>query len=213
MTEAQYNAFKQRKWKQTDVPCLLVNGGKETVSERSWRQILETIFPTSYADEASEPCDGSSIVGQFDVGIRNVITSSEARPSVVMGELITQFKGPPRIDTTPRAALPPIPTSFTTADDTSNDLWTDQQTQPSTLMNSHSGIDGQEDALSYGAGEPADQDNFARPPSDGFQEQLGFDHLTGTGGGAADIEGQDLFDLNWYLEVCDQKDDLGGKQA
>ncbi|KAM0355205.1 hypothetical protein ACHAPU_001071 [Fusarium lateritium] len=209
MSEAQYNAFKQRQWKKTDVPCMLVNGRKEKISETSWRQIRATIFPASDADGAAEPRQGSSIVGQLDVGIQKVINSSEARPPGVIGRLLTEFEGPPRIGTPRQAAQPPIPTSFTTADDASTDFSTDQQTQPSTLMNSHTGVDGQEDTLSYGIGETVDQDTFARYATDGFQEQSGFDHLTGTGGGAANLESQDLFNLYLNLDALDEQEDLG----
>ncbi|KAF4996453.1 hypothetical protein FGRMN_4511 [Fusarium graminum] len=213
MSEAQYDAFKQRQWKQTVVPCLLVNGGKETVPERSWRQISATIFPPGDANGATKSCHGSSIDIQLDNGFRDTLNTSRERPPGVIERLLTEFEGPPGMNNHRQAAQPPIPTSFTTADDASTDFWTDQQTQLSTLINSHTGVDGQEDALSYGIGEAVEQDILAHRSSDDSGDQPLLDHLTGTGGGAANLESQELLDVYINFDAFNEQEDLEEKEA
>ncbi|KAM0287156.1 hypothetical protein ACHAO9_007916 [Fusarium lateritium] len=48
--EALYKRFWKREWKQTPVPYMFKEGRwKESIPQRSWRQILEMIFPSTIA--------------------------------------------------------------------------------------------------------------------------------------------------------------------
>ncbi|PNP82722.1 hypothetical protein FNYG_03953 [Fusarium nygamai] len=55
MSQAQYDAFKGHRWKRTSVAHELNDkGGKESVSQRKWRQIRDTIFPPTDLPPAQE---------------------------------------------------------------------------------------------------------------------------------------------------------------
>lgn len=191
MTEEQYDRFKLRRWKQTDVPYKFnSDGGKENLSERSWRQIRETIFPTTRSSEAIES-SRLPTVGQVDDEIQNVINSTGRRSSDFRQMTITEF-GTPAMDAPSQANVPPIPVSWTTTDDTS---WftelsttTDPQTWPSTLIDSSAGVGAQEDAYiggdayGYGFGEVAEQgEPSSRRTPDPLQWQPFSNYLEGTG--------------------------------
>jgi hypothetical protein len=191
MTDEQYDRFKLRRWKQTDVPYKLnSHGGKESVPERSWRQIRETIFPTTQTSEAIESSRPLT-VGQVDDEIQNVINSTGRRPSDFRQRTITEFRSP-AMDAPSQADLPPIPASLTTADtswySTEFSTMTDPQTWPSTLMDSNVRVDIQEDAYScgdaysYGFGEATEQgESSSRRAPDTLQGQPFSNSLRGAG--------------------------------
>ncbi|KAM0194807.1 hypothetical protein ACHAPA_009155 [Fusarium lateritium] len=190
MDEEQYDRFK--RWKQTEVPYEFnSHGGKESIPQRSWRQIRETIFPTPQESEApalSRP----SAFGQVNDEIQSVINSTERRPSDFRQRTIIEFRSP-SMDAPARADLPPIPASLTTADDvswfsTGFSAMTDTQTWDSTLIDSNTGVDAQEDAYScgdtygYDFGEAAEQgESSSRPAPDISQGQPFSNSLKGAG--------------------------------
>jgi hypothetical protein len=191
MDEEQYGRFKQRKWKQTEVPYKFnSHGGKESIPQRSWRQIRETIFPTGQASEATK-LSRPPTVGQVDDEIQNVINSTGRRSSDFRQRTITEFRSP-AMDAPSQADLPPIPASLTTADtswySTEFSTITDPQTWPSTLMDSNARLDTQEDAYScgdaysYGFGEATEQgESSSRRAPDPLQGQPFSNSLRGTG--------------------------------
>ncbi|KAM0479144.1 hypothetical protein ACHAP7_005753 [Fusarium lateritium] len=194
MDEEQYDRFK--RWKQTEVPYEFNSyGGKESIPQRSWRQIRETIFPASQEIQASV-LSIPSTSSQVNDGIQSVINLTERRSSDFRQRTISEFRSP-AMDAPTRADLPPIPVSLTTADDNS---WfstpfskmTDLQTWPSTLMDSSTGVgaqeDAQEDAYScgdtygHGFGEAAEQgESSSRPAPDISQGQPFSNSLKGAG--------------------------------
>lgn len=190
MSEEQYDRFKQRRWKQTEVLSQPnIHGGRLSISQRSWRQIRETIFPTAQAIEATE-LSRLPTVGQVDDGIQNVINSTGRRSSDFRQMTITEFSSP-TMDAPSQANLPPIPASLTTDTSwlsTEFSTLTDPQTWPSTLMSSHAGVDTQEDvyscgdAYSYDFGEATDYgESSSRRAPDPSQGQPFSNSLRGAG--------------------------------
>ncbi|KAM0236949.1 hypothetical protein ACHAP5_009235 [Fusarium lateritium] len=196
MDEEQYDRFKLRRWKQTDVPYQFnSHGGRESIPQRSWRQIRETIFPTSQESEATA-LSRLPTFGQVNDEIQSVINSTERRPSDFRQRTIIEFSSP-AMDAPTRADPSPIPASLTTADDTSwlstdFSAMTDPQTWASTLMDSSTGVGVQEDAqedvyscgdpYSYDFGEAAEHgESSSRPAPDISQGQLFSNYLEGAG--------------------------------
>jgi hypothetical protein len=186
--EAQYERLKNPGWKQTSVPHERnEDGGKENVSERSWRQIRETIFPST---------------------IGNVVASAENRPKNEM--FLMQF-GNLHVPT--QQEMNPNSLSLPTGDDTSHlstilSAVTGPQTYPSTVAFSDPGA-GSKDIYNFGLADLADQDPVYHPPPD-IPEHESSSSLTGTG----EWDNLDMFNIdpefniesNSWLESFDQSD-------
>ncbi|KAF4950540.1 hypothetical protein FSARC_13163 [Fusarium sarcochroum] len=163
MSEEQYNRFKSRKWKQTSV---LVqrnqNGGKESLPQKSWRQIRETIFPgtatsggESSATQAAPPSAGQSS--------QEIMAFLETRSSDVMPRLITQFGSPALYFSPQQVELDRISGTNTTKLSTAFSELTNPLTRPSTLDCSYSyvGTDVPGDTDSFGIGGAAEQETLS----------------------------------------------------
>ncbi|KAF4493227.1 hypothetical protein FAGAP_10655 [Fusarium agapanthi] len=99
LSQARYDAFKDSRWKWTPVSQELDDdGGKESISQRQWRQIYATIFPptpsplTQEPDKVSESsphinvltsphCDADLLDSSFGSKVINSVPHSISLPS------------------------------------------------------------------------------------------------------------------------------------
>ncbi|KAF9766221.1 hypothetical protein IL306_001403 [Fusarium sp. DS 682] len=164
--EARYERYKKLGWKKTDVGHKLnERGGKENVSQRSWRQIRETIFPSDVVtvDESHE------LVARVEREPRNEMFLTQFRNSHV----------PTQIEINPNSR------PFLTADNTSHlstimSEVTAPLTGPTTIALSDPGPDVRDDTFRFHSGETTHVD-YLYPPTRAVQEQGSSASLTGTG--------------------------------
>lgn len=158
--EARYELCKKLGWKQTAASHELnrETGGKECVSQRSWRQIRDTIFPadTVTVDESHE------LVARVENETRNqmFLTQFRGRDSLVPTqiEMNTISQPPPTADTT--SLLSTVLSEVTAP-----------LTGPTTIAFSDPGPDGKDDMFGL----------FPLPPLSNLQEYEPANSLTGTG--------------------------------
>ncbi|KAF4493837.1 hypothetical protein FAGAP_10017 [Fusarium agapanthi] len=179
--EARYELCKKLGWKQTAASHELnrETGGKECVSQRSWRQIRDTIFPsdTVTVDESHE------LVARVENETRNQM-------------FLTQFRGrdslvPTQIEMNTISQPPP------TADNTSHlstvlSEVTAPLTGPTTITFSDPGPDGKDDMFGF----------LPYPPLPNFQEHESANSLTGTGKwdtGNLDLGPEPYIDFDQWL--------------
>ncbi|KAF5625700.1 hypothetical protein F52700_9066 [Fusarium sp. NRRL 52700] len=159
--EARYELCKKLGWKQTAASHELnrETGGKECVSQRSWRQIRDTIFPndTVTVDESHE------LVARVENETRNEMFLTQFRDSHVPTqiEISTISQPPPTVDNT--SHLSTILSEVTAP-----------LTGPTTIAFSDPGPDGLF---------PREMDNFdyGLLPPPNFQDPESGNSLTGAG--------------------------------
>ncbi|CVK86562.1 uncharacterized protein FMAN_06169 [Fusarium mangiferae] len=158
--EARYELCKKLGWKQTAASHELnkETGGKECVSQRSWRQIRDTIFPsdTVTVDESHE------LVARVENETRNEMFLTQFRDS---DSLV-----PTQIQMNTICQPPP------TADNTSHvstvlSEVTAPLTGPTTIAPSDPGPDGKDDIFGF----------LPYPPVPNVQEYESANSLTGAG--------------------------------
>ncbi|KAF5553818.1 hypothetical protein FMEXI_2252 [Fusarium mexicanum] len=179
--EARYELCKKLGWKQTAASHELnrETGGKECVSQRSWRQIRDTIFPSDIVtvDESQE------LVARVENEKRNQM-------------FLTQFRGrdslvPTQIEMNTISQPPP------TADNTSHlstvlSEVTAPLTGPTTIAFSDPGPDGKDDTFGF----------LPYPSLPNFQEHESANSLTGTGKwdtGNLDLGPEPYIDFDQWL--------------
>ncbi|KAG5754155.1 hypothetical protein H9Q69_010037 [Fusarium xylarioides] len=182
--EARYELCKKLGWKQTAASHELnrETGGKECVSQRSWRQIRDTIFPsdTVTVDESHE------LVARVENETRNEMFLTQFRDSHVPTqiEISTISQPPPTADNT--SLLSTVLSEVTTP-----------LTGPTTIAFSDPGPDGLF---------PREMENFdyGLPPLPNFQDHESANSLTGAGKwdtGNLDLElDPDMFDEQWFIQ-------------
>ncbi|KAK2133129.1 hypothetical protein NOF04DRAFT_1175067 [Fusarium oxysporum II5] len=167
--EARYERCTKLGWKQTAASHELDknNGKKECVSQRSWRQIRDTIFPndTVTVDESHE------LVARVENETRNemFLAQFQDRNSHVPTqiEISTISQPPPTADNT--SHLSTILSEVTAP-----------LTGPTTIAFSDPGPDGKDDMFGFLPREMENLD-YVLPPIPNFQEYEFADSLTGTG--------------------------------
>ncbi|KAH7212306.1 hypothetical protein DER44DRAFT_808117 [Fusarium oxysporum] len=167
--EARYERCRKLGWKQTAASHELDknNGKKECVSQRSWRQIRDTIFPndTVTVDESHE------LVARVENETRNemFLAQFQDRNSHVPTqiEISTISQPPPTADNT--SHLSTILSEVTAP-----------LTGPTTIAFSDPGPDGKDDMFGFLPREMENLD-YVLPPIPNFQEYEFADSLTGTG--------------------------------
>ncbi|KAL9573065.1 hypothetical protein ACKAV7_002750 [Fusarium commune] len=165
--EARYERCKKLRWKQTAASHELENGKKECVSQRSWRQIRDTIFPsdTVTVDESHE------IVAKVENETRNEMFLAQFRDR--------DSHVPTQIEINQISQPPP------TADNTSHlstvlSEVTAPLTGPTTIAFSDLAPDGKDDMFGFIPREMEHLD-YVLPPFPHFQEYESANSLTGTG--------------------------------
>ncbi|KAJ4084997.1 hypothetical protein NW760_000478 [Fusarium oxysporum] len=167
--EARYERCRKLGWKQTAASHELDknNGKKECVSQRSWRQIRDTIFPndTVTVDESHE------LVARVENETRNemFLAQFQDRNSHVPTqiEISTISQPPPTADNT--SHLSTILSEVTAP-----------LTGPTTIAFSDPGPDGKDDMFEFLPREMENLD-YVLPPIPNFQEYEFANSLTGTG--------------------------------
>ncbi|KAF4947408.1 hypothetical protein FGADI_10479 [Fusarium gaditjirri] len=210
--EARYERCKKLKWKQTAASHELENGKKECVSQRSWRQIRDTIFPndTVTVNESHELV--ARVENETGSLPSNTVTVDESHELVARVEseprkeiFLTQFQDrvahvPTQIEINTISQPPP------TADNTSRlstvlSEVTAPLTGPTTVAYSDPGPDGKGDMFGLLPREVENLD-YVFPPLPDYQEYEFADSLTGTGEwytGNLGLEQELGVDLNQWL--------------
>ncbi|QPC73036.1 hypothetical protein HYE68_003788 [Fusarium pseudograminearum] len=174
MDQDQYHRFKVVGWRHTHVPNpIFINGKKEPKPMTSWRRIRETIFPGSSIELNAEPVAPGRTT-------EDVITMVGGRPSVMPQVPDVLAHG---TDLSQR--LMPIPPSMTTdASQLSTEFsWeTSFQTDPSSLMLSYLGADGQHETYDIEHEiTTGHEDSFDLDPEE-YPEQQSWNSLSDIGG-------------------------------
>ncbi|KAF5562657.1 hypothetical protein FNAPI_3096 [Fusarium napiforme] len=200
--EARYELCKKLGWKQTAASHELnrETGGKECVSQRSWRQIRDTIFPanTVTVDESHE------LVARVENEPRNqmFLTQFRDRDSLVPTqiEMNTVSQPPPTADNT--SHLSTVLSEVTAP-----------QTGPTTIAFSDPGPDGKDDVFGLF---PRDLENldYEIPPLPNFQDHESGNPLTGAGkwhNEIPDLELEPEVDFEQWLSEITRSGLTGGE--
>ncbi|KAM0550590.1 hypothetical protein ACHAPJ_008848 [Fusarium lateritium] len=192
MSDDQYNRFESRKWKKTIVPVQPNdNGEKESLPQKSWRQIRETIFPTIFPTIATTRVESTATQAaptQAGQSPQEIVAFLETRSSDVMPRLITQFGSPASYASPQAPEQDRVSGTNTTTEDFSQlpTLFsepTNPPTRPSTLnyAYSYSGTDGPGDTDSYGIGGVAEPEPLPNRARDLPEEDQLFPSVFGAG--------------------------------
>lgn len=173
MNSEQYNRFKDRGWKKTDVSNeVLLGCDKDSVPQKSWRKIRETIFPGS--DDAAIRRRRSELeASRRTEDIRVMVAQVDSRPSI-LSQLRIDFQAP-----SADAMQPPLPNAFPPSvptDDSQLSIifseGTDFGTHLSSRVWSHSGGDEQDQPYGFDlAGPPASMPYFSHVHEDCHENQ------------------------------------------
>ncbi|KAF5019726.1 hypothetical protein F66182_8269 [Fusarium sp. NRRL 66182] len=164
MSEDQWERF--RSWKKpSGRPRSNGDGPRESVSQRSWRQIQKAIFPDNAASrDTSQPeVRGAD---QDTEDINNFLASMSPRSGHLLPNLVTEFGSPGHL-----LSSQVVESDQTSASNTTTGTWfsttcstvTDPYTHPSTfpdLFGTIMGASGYGDTGSFGIGEAADEVPF-----------------------------------------------------
>ncbi|RGP79050.1 hypothetical protein FLONG3_2956 [Fusarium longipes] len=188
MSQEQYDRFKDRGWKKTTVPPL-PSDKAETVPQKSWRQIRETIFPEIDLTEPTEP----------HLSPEGIPKEFENRPTPIIRAMLTEFL--------PAATLPewPITESLTTFEDMAqlSTLFsgeTESRTNPSSFVHSNFGNDRLEELLDLDFEDPCYLDMDFAETCEGYPgKQTSEAAMSGVGGGVTPNQNEDLLYCGSYL--------------